>query len=82
MNAKDQYRILKRVEHDLTFLVAHANQLPGADPLIKKLLDARRLAEAWRCDQEAELPAQEGAEGTEKTENDSLLSPLPPVQSG
>lgn len=56
MNARDQYRVLKRIEEELQHATVLAGQLPGGQPLIKKILDAERLVSAWRCDQEAELP--------------------------
>lgn len=57
MNAQAQYTLLKRIESDLEDAQTAAGQLPGARPLLDKLADALRLASAWRCDQEAELPA-------------------------
>ena len=56
MNAHDQLRLLKRIDELLGQAMIAAGQLPGGKPLTKKLIDAKLLAEAWRCDQEAELP--------------------------
>jgi hypothetical protein len=57
VNAKAQFDLLKRIEADLADAKLAASQLPGGQPLLKKLADAESLASAWRCDQEAELPA-------------------------
>lgn len=56
MTAQDQYRLLTRIESFLNDAELAAGQLPGGKPLIEKIADALRLASAWRCDQEAELP--------------------------
>jgi hypothetical protein len=56
MNAADQFKLLKRIDELIGQALVAAGQLPGAAPLTKKLIDAKLLAEAWRSDQEAELP--------------------------
>lgn len=56
MNAQDQFKLLKRIEELLGQALVAAGQLPGGLPLTKKIIDAKQLAEAWRSDQEAELP--------------------------
>lgn len=58
MNAKDQYKLLVRIESNLQDAMTAAGQLPGAAPLMEKLKDAARTAFAWRCDQESELPEE------------------------
>jgi hypothetical protein len=55
-SAQDQYRLLTRIESSLNDAQLAAGQLPGGKPLLDKIADALRLASAWRCDQEAELP--------------------------
>lgn len=55
MNAERQHRLLQKIEGHLDDACLAAGQLPGGKPLLQKLADARRLANAWRCDQEAEL---------------------------
>ena len=55
MTDHDQYRLLVRIAEHLHAASTAATQLPGGDPLMTKIAEAARLADAWRCDQEAEL---------------------------
>jgi hypothetical protein len=58
VNAQDQFKLLNRIEELLDQAMFAAGQLPGGKPLTTKIIDAKLLAEAWRSDQEAELPEQ------------------------
>jgi hypothetical protein len=59
LTATAQLELLKRIEANLADAKLAAGQLPGGQPLLKKLVDAESLASAWRWDQEAELPERE-----------------------
>lgn len=63
MKAQDQWKLLDRIDQWLGQSLIAAGQLPGGQPLTKKLIDTKRLVEAWKSDQEAELP--EPVEGHE-----------------
>jgi len=56
MSALDQYNLLKRITECLERAKTAASQLPGNAPLMSKLQDAWTTADAWLCDQAAELP--------------------------
>lgn len=59
MNASTQYQILVTIEERLALALVTARGLPGHEPLSAKISQAYQLAMAWRCDQEAELPAND-----------------------